>query len=143
MAQHSKIIIGTQAKAIFIGRLDEDTGIAAYRRLAKLRHIKLVEYTNTPDAAKFLPLFDYAFVSRYLTILEALKAGIAVFAHYNNPIKYDYLTLTPFVKYIHIFSDPLIVNLKIDSEEISQGQKWARTQTWSKLAKVYERLWQK
>ncbi len=132
-----------QSKAIFIGRLTEDAGIEAYRRLALRANIKLDEYTNVPDAAKFLPDYNFAFVSRYLAILEALAVGIPVVAHYNNRIKYDYLAMAPFAKFITVFKDPDKVSLRINQKLIIQGQEWVIKQTWTKLANIYEKLWQR
>lgn len=128
-----------QLKAIFIGRTDADTGFDTYKKIP----IKFDVYTNIPNAARFIPNYDFAFVSRYLAILEALKAGVPVLAHYNNAIKFDYLTMAPFANYIHIFQDPKQVNLDFDKTMIIAGQKWAKRQTWNKLADIYEQLWQK
>ena len=126
-------------KAIFIGRDSPDNGLDAYRSLP----VKLDEYIGVPDAARFLPKYELACVSRYLAILEALAAGVPVLAHYNNAIKYDYLVQAPFAKFIHIFQDPKNADLKFASNLIKQGQTWAKRQTWSKLAGIYEKLWQK
>jgi len=134
--------MGRIPAAIFIGRIAPDTGINEYRRLAKKLKLELTEYTHTPNAARFLPKYDVAFVSRYLAILEALAAGIPVVAHYNNAIKYDYLNMAPFAKFIKIFQDPKDADLKFDPKIVKQGQFWARKQTWDKLAATYEKLWQ-
>lgn len=128
-----------QYKAIFIGRPDADTGLSTYRQLP----VKLNIYTNTPNAFRFLPKHDLACVSGYLAILEALAAGIPVLAYYNNAIKYDYLFMAPFAEFIHLFQNPKQANLKFDTELIVRGQKWAKSQTWNKLADIYEKLWQK
>lgn len=128
-------------KAIFIGRDHPDNGLAEYRELARLHKIKLDEYINVPNANKYLKGYHFAFVSRYLAILEALAAGIPVVAHYNNQIKFDYLNLAPFRKYISIFNNPRQADLK--EAKVKEGQIWARTQTWNKLADIYEKLWQK
>ncbi len=125
-------------KAIFIGRDSPDTGLAIYRQIP----LKLDVFTNVPKASRFIPKYDFAFVSRYLTILEALAAGVPVLAHYNNAIKYDYISMAPFAKYIHIFQDPKKVNLKFDLKLVKHGQKWARQQTWDKVVNIYEKLWQ-
>ena len=125
--------------AIFIGRPGADTGLDVYRQIP----VKLDVYTNVPNASRFIPKYDFAFVSRYLAILEALAAGVPVLAHYNNAIKYDYLAMAPFAKFIHIFQYPKKADLNFDPELIKQGQKWAKSQTWDKLAGIYEKLWQK
>lgn len=135
--------MGQFKKAIFIGRTTPDTGIDEYRRLAKRLNLELDEYTHTPNAARFLPKYDVAFVSRYLTILESLAAGIPVLAHYNNAIKKDYLLMAPFAKFINIFSDADKVNLAFTIKQVKNGQRWARNQTWQKLTDIYEQLWQK
>ncbi len=130
--------------AIFIGRNNPDNGLIEYRQLAKLNKIKLDEYIGVLHADKYLKKYDFAFVPRYLAILEALAAGIPVIAHYNNKIKFDYLNLAPFVKYITIFNDPHKTNLtNLTKTNISAGQIWAKSQTWTKLADIYEKLWQK
>lgn len=128
-----------QRKAIFIGRPDADTGLDTYRQIP----VKLDVYTNVPNASRFIPKYDFAFVSRYLAILEALASNIPVLAHYNNAIKYDYLTMAPFAKFIHIFHNPKKADLKFNKKQILQGQVWAKQQTWKKLADTYEKLWQK
>ena len=126
-------------KAIFIGRASPDNGLDAYRCLP----VKLDEFVGVPNAARFLPKYDLACVSRYLAILEALAAGVPVLAHYNNDIKYDYLAMAPFAKYIHFFQDPKTANFNFDHKLVKQGQAWAKSQTWTKLASIYEKLWQK
>ena len=133
--------MGQYKKAIFIGRDGADTGLAQYRQLAKLKKITLDIFTHTPNAAKYLPQYDVAFVSRYLAILEALAAGIPIVAHYNNEIKKDYLTLAPFAKFITIFSDPAEVKLEYNWRQIRDGQRWASGQTWDNLVDIYEKLW--
>lgn len=127
--------------AIFLGRTSEDTGYSEYQKLAAKHNIKLDVFTNRYNAAELIPNYDYAFVSRYLAILEALAAGVPVFAHYNNAIKYDYLAMAPFAKFITIFTDYNKVELK--AKDVVAGQKWASTQTWQKLVDEYEQLWQK
>jgi spore coat polysaccharide biosynthesis predicted glycosyltransferase SpsG len=125
-----------QRKAIFIGRNSPDNGLPEYRKLAKHLGVKLDEYINVPNASKYLKKYDLAFVSRYLAIMEALTAGLPVFAHYNNQIKFDYLNMAPFAKYITIFKDYREVR-------VQSGQAWAKQQTWDSVADIYEKLWKK
>lgn len=133
----------SKKKAIFIGRTSADTGFSTYQQLAKKFNLTLDVFTNRPNAAELFPNYDFAFVSRYLAILEALAAGVPVFAHYNNQIKYDYLALAPFAKFIKIFKEPGEVNLNLQGLDLKSAQRWAKSQTWSKLASQYEGLWQK
>ncbi len=130
-------------KAIFIGRSDPDSGLDQYQKLAKLKRITLDIFSHTPNAAKYLPEHDVAFVSGYLTILEALAAGIPVLANYNNDIKKDYLLMAPFAEFIDVFSVASQAKLEFNLRRISNGRKWAQQQTWAKLAKTYEQLWRK
>jgi len=130
--------MGQFKKAIFIGRDSPDNGLSEYR---KIKGVKLDEYINVPNAAKFLSKYDIAFVSRYLAILEALAAGVPVIAHYNNAIKKDYLQTAPFAKYIQIFKNPK--RAKFNFKFVGEGQRWAKTQTWDKIADMYEKLWQR
>lgn len=135
--------MGRFKKAIFIGRDHPDTGLGHYRQLADVKRIRLDIYTDTPGADRFLPRYDIAFVSGYLTIMEALAAGVPVLAHYHTAIKKDYLLLTPFAKYIHVFSRVEEADLEFSQKIITAGQKWARTQTWDKVADLYEQLWKR
>lgn len=130
-------------KAIFIGRDDPDTGLGEYRRLAKSKRITVDIFTRTPNASKYLPEYDIAFVSGYLTILEALAAGVPVLAHYNNMIKKDYLLMAPFAEFIDVFNNVNEVRLEYNWGKISKGKEWAKSQTWQKLADIYEKLWQR
>jgi len=93
---------------------------------------------------------DLVFASRYLAILEAMSFRKPVYAVYNNPIKKDYLNMTPFRKYIRISDSPkplsalLIKDLKKYkqvSEDVEAGYKWVKDQTWHKLTLQYEQLW--
>ncbi|HJZ05813.1 MAG TPA: glycosyltransferase [Patescibacteria group bacterium] len=133
-----------RAGAIFIGRPTTDAGLEEYKKLAKIHKIKLDIHTHTPNAARLIPRYKYAFVSRYLAILEALITKTPVIVHYNNAIKYDYLALAPFAKFISQFNDYRLADVfSITPDKIQKGYKWAREQTWAKLAGEYETLWQK
>lgn len=115
--------------SIFIGRLDEDTGILDYLEATSSKKIRLDVFGSGPlllrskklshkykaavkyhgfvvNADKYLSGYTMAFVSRYLAILEALINRVPVVAHYNNSIKFDYLYLAPFRPYIWICGNP-------------------------------------
>lgn len=158
--------------AIFIGRLDEHTGIMEYakaveeikktnpkfslkilgegpyfKRLTSFKPIGFKE--NSSD---YLPKYGFAFVSRYLSILEALASKRLVFALYDNPVKKDYLEMTPFINFI-ITADSgeklarkiryFQNNPKQAYKFINAGYKWVKDQTWESVADVYLRLWRK
>lgn len=162
-------------KVMFIGRLEYETGILEYLKAVKLledKKIKLQldvygdgtlfkkakEYSlrnnlnvnfkgfvrNTENLALE---YNFAFVSRYLSILESMASKKPVFAHYNNSIKKDYLEMTPFADYIHI-SDSYLgiaeqIKESINSKNVfvEQAYKWVRKETWQKIADMYLQLW--
>lgn len=167
------IIKPKKNSAIFIGRLDEHTGIDIYVKAVKLIRKKLPDFTLTvygsgpleksitgdgiilmgedPDADKEIPKFEYAFVSRYLTILEAMAARRLVVAVYDNPVKKDYLLMTPYKDWI-IASNKSedvarIIFNKLGSKSkitmITKSQAWVSHQAWSNLAREYINLWYK
>lgn len=165
--------------AIYIGRLHEDTGIMTYlSALLALRkkniHLHLDVYGDGPqaeaakeyvskyklpvtfhgftrDAAKHLSEYRFAFVSRYLSILEAMLVRTPVFAVYSNEIKKDYLSCHPAYEHMVVvggvkeLTSALILSLKPSSAQkvsILRAQQWAKKQTWQMMAKEYLDLWQ-
>lgn len=163
-------------RAVFLGRLAEDTGILSYlegvallrgkivldvygegefvqkvREVAKkYPYITYCGTTNTPK--NIFVKYRFAFVSRYLSMIEAMQAGRYVFAHWNIAIKRDYLASFPAISHAfpftyaeelaqemgYIFKHP-------DKERLAvgQAQAWAREQTWDKVADLYEEIWKK
>ncbi len=160
----------------FLGRLEEDTGIMSYLKAyallpkpmrvdvygdGSLKNVaeKFVKDHNLPVEFKgFLPNADrnitkyrFAFVSRYLSILEAMQGKRLVFAHYNNEIKEDYLRCHPQAKNMIIFHTSeelakklteIIENHRLEETYIANAYTWAKEQTWDKLANQYKKLWQ-
>ena len=157
--------------AVFIGRLDEQTGALTYakavelvkKRYPKFEFIivgdgkdreKIEKKYNVlgfqKDPEKYFPMYHFAFVSRYLSILEAFAAKKLVFAVYDNPVKEDYLRLAPFAKWIIIEKDPeklaekIVYFLKNPEKEkvmIENAYSWVKGQTWENLGELYLKLW--
>ena len=159
--------------ALFIGRLDEQTGIIdyleAFKKIKKkypnfellvcgdgkykvltAKKTMVLGFKKNPE--KYFENYRFAFVSRYLSILEALGAKRLVFALYDNPVKEDYLKMAPFAKFIVIEKDPVklaervLYYLKHPNEEsklITQGYNWVVRQSWNALAEKYLSLWEK
>lgn len=156
--------------AIFIGRLDEHTGILDYARAADLIRkdspefeFAIVgdgEYKNWLDrynplgfkenSIDYLKKYDFAFVSRYLSILEALANKRLVFALYDNPVKEDYLKMAPFAKFIIISNSAeklaekvkyFLDNPKQSEKFVNEGYKWVKKQSWDNVVKIYLDLW--
>jgi len=167
----SKHLSPNNESAIFIGRLSKDNGIMDYlsasnnlklpldvygdgpeksdvTAFVKLNGSKAKIYGFVPESANYLPHHKYAFVSRYLGILEALICQLPVIAHYDSLIKKDYLELAPFNKYIDIVNSPeqIVASVRkirdnYPAARINAGYIWAMSQTWTKLASIYKSLW--
>jgi glycosyltransferase involved in cell wall biosynthesis len=156
--------------AVFFGRLDAQTGVLEYGKAVdlirkknhkfKFQIIGDGEYKNRlkrfkpigfkKDIQKYLDRNNFVFVSRYLSILEALVNKNLVFAIYDNPLKKDYLEMTPFSKFIIKSSSPeglarkveyYLDNPKQADKLIEGGFNWAKKQTWENVLSVYLRLW--
>ncbi|OGU85579.1 MAG: hypothetical protein A2W11_05305, partial [Ignavibacteria bacterium RBG_16_35_7] len=157
--------------AVFVGRLDEQTGITTYADAVDLIREKYPNFkflilgdgkfkkqlqkkyickgfVRNPEI--FLNQSKFAFVSRYLAILEAFIAKRLLFAVYDNPIKRDYLRLTPFKDLMIICKDSkelteevvyYLNNTYEAKEKINKAYKWANDQTWEKMVENYEQLW--
>lgn len=160
--------------AVFWGRFDEDTGVLLYAEAIKqLRavtsasfygngsqlqqlqkicqgssRIEILPWTNKVESV--LAHHRFAFVSRYLSILEAMQVGRLVIAVYNNQIKRDYLMCHPMVDNMVVAgsSRELVYKLKHiisrpDEERImiARAQEWAVKQRWESMRDLYLRLW--
>lgn len=164
--------IKNENSAVFIGRLDEQTGILTYaeavsilkKKIPNFRFLAIgdgnlkdkikgkVEIANALDnASELINDYNFAFVSRYLSIMEAMIARRLVFAVYDNPLKEDYLRMAPFSKYIEIFSSSselvskinfYLDNPKAKDKKVREAYSWAKNYTWDKMANTYLRLWE-
>ncbi len=167
--------LSSPLKIIFVGRLAEDTGLMTYLTALKKLNLdhkfhldvygngsdlakakKLVEQQKLPVSFKgFIPSaeipwhrYQLAFVSQYLSILEAMSAGLPIIAYAGFELKYDYLARTPFAQWIKITRSTNEINQAISqavastwADNVSQSQNWANQQTWQKLATQYQYLW--
>jgi glycosyltransferase involved in cell wall biosynthesis len=159
--------------ALFVGRLDEQTGILTYTKAIeevrkkipnfdflvigggdlKNKISKKIKVLNPlSNAQDYLRDYNFAFVSRYLSILEAMAAKRLVFAVYDNPIKEDYLRMAPFAKYIVIFNSSVelvskisfyLDNAKNKEEMVEKAYSWVEKHTWKEMTDTYLRLWGK
>jgi len=158
--------------AVFIGRLDDQTGILEYAKAVDIirerypnfmfeivgdgklaRHLKKYRplgFNTNPNY--YLRKYNFAFVSRYLSILEALANKRLVFALYDNSIKEDYLKMSPFAKFIIITNSPQKLSDKVmyflnNPKEISKftdpGFKWVKKQGWEEVVRLYLEIWKK
>ena len=158
--------------AIFFGRLDEQTGIKEYEKVFHIlkkkypkfeflvvgdgtyriadKQIKTLGFQKNPE--RYFPQYHFAFVSRYLSILEAFAAKRLVVATYDNPVKEDYLRMAPYAKWIIIEKNPeklanrvseILENPKQEQKLINEAYAWVTKQTWEKMVNNYLTLWQK
>jgi len=110
--------------AVFIGRLEKDTGIMKYleaikilkekynislkvcvcgdgrlmseiKTFVKMHDLNVELYGFIKDPQSYLIRSKFAFVSGYLSILESMIYKKMVFTIYENDLKKDYLTLMP------------------------------------------------
>jgi len=153
-------------RLVYVGRLDHDTGLPLMlKALSCLKGYKIdfcgdgllknecKEYGQVRGFTNPKPFYQKApiCISAGLTsILEALSYKCLVITTYNNPLKKDYLTMTPFKNWIIISNTPekLAERIKYYSRhpnkaknKIQLGYKWAKTQTWDNLANQYLKLW--
>jgi glycosyltransferase involved in cell wall biosynthesis len=161
----------SKLKIAFIGRLDADTGFIFFRQVVELLKNKNISFDFdmygdgelkkiaakvgtvhgfVSTIEKEIAKADIIFASSYLSILESMAQHKLVFSTYSNPLKEDYLKMTPFAKFIIIENDPeklaekidyYIHNSKEQKEMIENAYTWVVKQTWEKITEDYLRLW--
>jgi len=156
--------------AIFVGRIDKHTGVDTYikaaeilgknsnfslivigdgaqKRVNKKNIIFLGPVTNVEY---YLAKTRFVFVSRYLSILEAFACKKLVFSVYDNPLKEDYLRMTPFSKWLIICKNSEDLVLKVNyylsnpllvDNIINEAFDWVSKNSWSSLVELYLNLW--
>lgn len=157
--------------SIFVSRLDEQTGILTYltalefiRKINKKFSLLILgdgKYRKKADKvaitrgfisnpSNYLRQSRFAFVNRYLAILEAFASKKLVFAVFDNPVKRDYLLMAPFNEWLIIESDPEKLATKVlfyinnpnkATNKIELAYEWVQGQTWEKMAENYMTLW--
>ncbi len=173
IVQSEKRKAKSENSAVFIGRLDEQTGILTYVKAVEIIRKKIpnfdflvigdgqlkdkidkkIKILKPQDhASDYFEDYNFAFVSRYLSILEALAAKRLVFAVYDNPLKEDYLRMAPFSKYITISGSTsklvprisfYLGNSKEKEKVVENAYNWVIDQTWEKVTNTYLKLWTK
>jgi len=156
---------------VFIGRLEEDTGIWSYLesferipdkdleldvigegplRQQLENFVKQNKLRVTFLGARFVSAQTYqkytaSLVSGYMTILESLAVGIPVISTYASSLKYDYLAATPFADWISIAAagEELDLAISLPKQVSVNAKNWVAEQSWEKLVKQYLELWKK
>ncbi|MEX0895796.1 MAG: glycosyltransferase family 4 protein [Patescibacteria group bacterium] len=162
-----------KVKIIFIGRLEEDTAVRQYYALAKLLRKRGVAYDLTwvgdgslaEECAQVgtvtgfkknvdvnLIQADVVWAASYLSILQAQAHGKLVVGLYSNPLKQEYLRSYPGAQSMIIGSNVETVATTLQAV-LKNTQRWsqiergawefARDQSWTKVATIYEAVWRK
>lgn len=167
----SKVHRDEKLRILFVGRMDEDTGVEQYGKLLEILKRNKIEYVFKalgdgslksslaefgetpgfqPDFIEDLHDADIVFASSYLSMLNALAAKKLVVALYDNELKKDYLLMSPFAKYIIAEKSPEEAYKKIKHYILNPNKLktlkeeeslWASTQTWDKVTELYLKLW--
>ncbi len=161
--------VKSKFKILLIGRLSKDIGVQIYSEALKRLRREKIKFDFTAcgegelrselerygevqgfvkNTKEYIRRADMVMASSYLTMLSVMQMGKPIFAVYTNPLKHDYLFSSPFAKYIYIYSSGKelargIKNYKQNIKRLKAAQNFANSQTWGKMADIYEELWQK
>lgn len=162
-----KYIGDTKTELLYVGRLDEDTGLNEFLNMFEYLKNEGIEFCGDGemreecekygkvrgfvDPKPYYEKAKYCFASGYLTIMEAMANKCVVFVVYDNLLKKDYYEMTPFSKYIVIgkSSEDLLKkykyyenNPKEAQKMIDKGYNWVKHQSWDKMTNNYLKLWE-
>lgn len=154
-------------RLLYVGRLDEDTGLTKIlKALKQLKgfevdfcgdgHLKekCKKYGKVHGFTDPIPYFEKAFICLspgVTTILEAFTYKCLVVTTYNNPLKKDYLLMTPFANWIVVEKTPKKMAEKINhfadnpeksDKKIRKAYEWVITQNWENEVNKYLKLWE-
>jgi glycosyltransferase involved in cell wall biosynthesis len=162
----NKVLKKDKKRLVYIGRLDEDTGLPLIlKALSHLRGLSVDFCGDGPlrkACEKYGKVHGFTDPDPYLTrsficlspgvtsILEALAYRCLIITTYNNPLKKDYLLMTPFSKWIIVEVSPtrmadkikyFVKNPEKAKSKIDKAHKWVQTQNWENETDKYLRLW--
>jgi glycosyltransferase involved in cell wall biosynthesis len=162
---------GKKIRAVFIGRLQEDTGILEYieavkhvkdlsldiygEGLLKGKIMKMISSSSnisykgvTTDVCSVLNAYDVAFASSYLSMLNAMKTKTLVAAFATDQLKEDYLHAHPM--FSSLLYSQSVKELQSQLEHLKPSlvesmtqtaYAWAQKQTWKAVYQYYKILW--
>lgn len=105
--------------------MDSHMGYDDCVKLCRRRGWKLVVAAgDRTDVPRLIDQADFVFTTGYLGMLEAYIRRKPVLTTWNNPIKEDYIKMHPMY-----------------GKTVPERYRWAKEQTWDKLADLYEKLW--
>lgn len=158
-------------RILFIGRLEEDTGVYIYSEALQILSDKGIPFSLTvlgdgrqkeslsrwgeikgtiKNVGKEIATTDIVFASSYLSILQSLVYKKLIFALYQNALKKDYLNMAPFSDALVIKGDAIqlahaLIAYSADPEgfnsRIDKGYEWVRSNTWTVVTNRYINLW--
>lgn len=135
-------------KPIKLSVFGEGPELASARAMVKQHQLPVVFFEWTDQVALQLGQHRLAFVSRYLAIVEAMQLQRLVVAVYDSQIKEAYLRCHPMANNMVIAGSAeelveKLANLNKAEEKamVRRAHAWARHQTWSAVADLYERVW--
>ena len=172
-ADNTKKIRNEVVRILFVGRLSADTGILAYDQAISILNKKSKQsqfelmvlgdgllkdnlenlLRSTSYEQNIYPYIKSAhiiFASSYLSILQALAMKKPVIAFYDNPLKEDYLKMSPFARWIFVEnSSEKIAQRVLDilaekeplAEKLKEAYLWVSGQTWENVTTLYIKLW--
>jgi len=123
------------------GPLDAET-----RAFAQANRLRVSFAGVADDPASALARGEFVFATGYLTILQAMALPRLVFALYDNPLKRDYLLSFPASSHMVICSSPSqlaeelayhIENPFVRQPMLESAARFARAQTWGRIAELY------
>ena len=154
-------------RLVYVGRLDPDTGLPKIlQALSNLKGFTIDFCGNGPlagECKKYGTVHGFVDPNLFLakaficlspgvtSILEAFTYKCLIITTYNNPLKKDYLLMTPFASSIIVKdkSSALAQAIKYYSKhpsaaqtKINQAYSWVKTQNWEATVKLYLKLWQ-
>lgn len=166
-------------RAVFIGRIEPDTSLRVYlqalalleqehslclpldvcgegrlraelEQYARARSLQVRWHSAVPDPQAYLLRARFAFVSGYLSILQAMAAGRLVCAVHENPLKADYLTTFPGAPYMLIAGDASELACRLSAHlrdprlalaHVQAARRFAANTSWQRVGQLYLELY--
>ena len=104
---------------------------------------------QTAEPVQWMRHASAAFCGGYLSLIEALAAGVPAYCLDNDPVIAECWRQIPVDGFVHA-SGPLTLGQHLATDEADaagvrerteRGRQWAATQTWERMADVYEEVW--
>lgn len=162
-------VINKTKDIVYVGRLDKDSFILKLLEsikntpnisfnldiygkgeyLSKINKYDFVNYMGeTNEIEEILPQYKVCLTNGYLSILEAIAAECIPICYYDNQLKYDYYSMTPFSEVIRAHNNIKKMSLDIINSLEEYDKKYIETKkfkiseySWNELCKYYLTIW--